>query len=303
MLTPSRFNPQLLRYFSAVVTHGSLSAAARHLHCVPSNVSARLRQLEEQLGSVLLERNGPQFTLTAAGERLLPHARQLDVLCSAAWQSVHLDTLQGRLRLGSMETTAAMRLPVVLARFHRHAPRVAMELETGSSAVLIERVLGHDLDAALVAGPLEHPRLIADEVWREELRLVLPADMRLPRRGDEVGLIVFPEGCHYRARLLNWAQESGLTVTGLQSYASVEAIIGCVAAGLGAGVLPASLLAAHPRGDQVLSHPLPVHLASSPTMLIRRRQAEAHPALDAWVEVLLGEHGVVEDPGSHKHAA
>lgn len=288
MLSANRFNPQLLRYFHAVVQHGSLSAASRQLNCVPSNVSARLRQLEEQLGSVLLERNGPQFTLTAAGERLLPHARQLDSLCAAAWHSVHLDTLQGRLRLGSMETTAAMRLPDVLARFHRHAPRVGVELQTGTSGALIDRMLNHELDAALVAGPVEHPRLQASEVWREELRLVLPPGAAAPVAGEELSLIVFPEGCHYRARLFNWVQEGGMTVRGLQSYASVEAILGCVAAGLGIGVLPASLLDAHPRGRQVTSLPLPVHLAVAPTVLIRRRGAEPHPALDAWVEVLLG---------------
>lgn len=286
MLAAKRFNPQLLRYFHAVVEHGSLSSAARQLNCVPSNVSARLRQLEEQLGSVLLERKGPQFTLTAAGERLLPHARQLDNLCAAAWQSVHLDTLQGRLRLGSMETTAAMRLPEVLATFHRHAPRVSVELVTGTSAALIDRVLNLELDAALVAGPLAHPRLLATEVWREELRLVLPPGAAVPGTGEEVSLIVFPEGCHYRARLLHWVQAAGLVVRGQQSYASVEAILGCVAAGLGMGVLPASLLEGHPRGRQVASHPLPPELAVSPTVLIRRRAAEPHPALDAWVEVL-----------------
>lgn len=292
MLSASRFNPHLLRYFHSVVELGSLSAAARRLNCVPSNVSARLRQLEEQLGCALLERRGQQVRLTAAGERLLPYARQLDSLCNAAWRSVHLDTLQGRLRLGSMETTAATRLPDVLARFHRHAPKVAMELETGTSALLIERVLGLELDAALVAGPFEHPRLLTDEVWQEELRLVLPLDAALPQRGDEVTLIVFPEGCHYRARLLNWAAECGLRVAGQQGYGSVEAILGCVAAGLGVGVLPASLLAAHPRGDQVASHRLPVHLGLSPTVLIRRRHAEPHPVLDAWGEVLFGGEGV-----------
>ncbi len=286
MLSATRFNPQLLRYFHAVAEHGSLSAASRQLNCVPSNVSARLRQLEEQLGSVLLERSGPQFKLTAAGERLLPHARQFDILCAAAWQSVHLDTLQGRLRLGSMETTAAMRLPDVLARFHRHAPRVAVELETGTSATLIERVLAHDLDAALVAGPLQHPRLSARAVWQEELRLVLPPDRAVPEAGEDVTLIAFPEGCHYRARLFEHAQDRGWRVRGQQSYASVEAILGCVAAGLGVGVLPAALLATHPRGGLVASHPLPAHLAASPTVLIRRRQAEPHPALDAWVAVL-----------------
>ena len=281
------FNPQLLRFFNAVARFGSLSAAARQLHCVPSNVSARLRQLEDQLGSVLLERNGPQVSLTAAGERLLPHARQLEALCNAAWRSVHLDTLQGRLRLGSMETTAAIRLPEVLARFHRHAPQVGVELTTGTSAALLDKVLNHELDAALVAGPVDHSRLTTREIWREELRLVLPPGAEPPARGSAVTLIVFPEGCHYRARLLAWATDRGLEVRALQSYGSVEAIIGCVAAGLGLGVLPASLLETHPRGRQVASHPLPPPLAAAPTVLVRRQGAEAHPALDAWEELLV----------------
>ena len=281
------FNPQLLRYFHAVASLGSLSAAARHLHCVPSNVSARLRQLEDQLGSVLLERKGPQIGLTAAGQRLLPHARQMESLCAAAWHSVHLDTLQGSLRLGSMETTAAIRLPEVLARFHQHAPRVSLELVTGTSAALIQRVLDHELDAALVAGPVDEPALFADEVWCEELRLVCAPGESLPAPGSAVTLIAFPEGCHYRARLRLWAQQQGLEVRAQQSYGSVEAILGCVAAGLGVGVLTASLLANHPRGAQVASFPLPAELAFSPTMLIRRRQLEAHPVLDAWRELLL----------------
>jgi len=286
-MPPARhFNPQLLRFFHAVAQFGSLSAAARQLHCVPSNVSARLRQLEDQLGSVLLERNGPQVSLTAAGERLLPHARQLEALCAAAWHSVHLDTLQGRLRLGAMETTAAIRLPEVLARFHRHAPQVGVELSTGTSAALVERVLGHELDAALVAGPVAHPRLVAREIWREELRLVLPPGTEPPARGSAATLIVFPEGCHYRTRLLTWAADRGLEIRAQQSYGSVEAIIGCVAAGLGLGVLPASLLESHPRGRQVASHPLPAHLAAAPTVLVRRHGAEPHPALDAWEELL-----------------
>lgn len=281
------FNPQLLRYFHAVVDCGSLSAASRRLHCVPSNVSARLRQLEDQLGSVLLERNGPQLSLTAAGERLLPHARQMEELCQAAWHSVHLDTLQGRLNLGSMETTAAIRLPGVLARFHRHAPQVSLELVTGTSADLIARVLARELDAALVAGPVDHPRLIGEEVWREELRLVSAPDAPLPKAGDRVSLIVFPQGCHYRARLRAWVDQRGLEVVSQQSYGSVEAIIGCVGAGLGIGVLPASLLESHPSGRQITSHPLPPELGITPTLLVRRGGGEARPALEAWRELLL----------------
>ena len=75
-----RLNPQLLRYFLAVAREGSLSAAGVRLHCVPSNVSARLRQLEQQLDIRLFQRQGQRLRVTAAGERLLPHAEHLEQL-------------------------------------------------------------------------------------------------------------------------------------------------------------------------------------------------------------------------------
>lgn len=110
-----RLNPYLLRHFLAISRAGSLSGAAKRLHCVPSNVSARLRQLEEQLGVSLFRRQAP-------------------------WG--------GELRLGSMETTAAVRLPEVLATFHREAPRVSLSLVAGPSQYLIQEVLAGRLDAA-----------------------------------------------------------------------------------------------------------------------------------------------------------
>ncbi len=83
-----RLNPQLLRYVLAVSRGGSLSGAARQLHCVPSSISARLRQLETRPGCPLFRRDGQQWVMTAEGERLMPHARQLEQLCQQAWQSV-----------------------------------------------------------------------------------------------------------------------------------------------------------------------------------------------------------------------
>ena len=89
MATWGRLNPYLLRHFLAISRAGSLSGAAKSLHCVPSNVSARLRQLEEQLGGSLFRRQAQRLSLTPAGERLLPHAEQLEQLCRQVWSCVH----------------------------------------------------------------------------------------------------------------------------------------------------------------------------------------------------------------------
>jgi len=285
-----RLNPQLLRHFLAVSRSGSLAGAAQQLHCVPSNVSARLRQLEGQLGVALFQRRAQRLALTPAGARLLPHAERLEQLCRAAWSSVQEDIWAGELRLGAMETTAAVRLPEVLAAFHRETPRLDLSLVTGPSAHLIGEVLDGRLDAALIGGPYAHPQLHGEALWQEELVLVLP-EGRTPDTlaGTPVTLLGFPSGCHYRERLERWTERHQLQVGARQSYGSIDAILGAAAAGMGIGLLPRSLLELHPRGRLVRWRPIEADLAAAPTLLVRRHDAVPHEALERLLELLRGQ--------------
>lgn len=282
-----RLNPQLLRHFLAVSRCGSLVAAAQELHCVPSNVSARLRQLEAQLGVALFQRQAQRLRLTAAGTRLLPHAEQLEQLCRAAWSSVQEDLWAGELRLGSMESTAAVRLPEVLAALHREAPRLDLSLVTGTSGHLLGEVLAGRLDAALIGGPHEDPRLHGEAIWHEELVLVLPEGLAPESLAQApVTLLGFPSGCHYRERLERWSERHRLQVGARQSYGSIDAILGAAAAGMGVGLLPRSLLELHPRGQLVRWRPIEADLAAAPTLLVRRRDTPVHAALERLLALL-----------------
>jgi DNA-binding transcriptional LysR family regulator len=110
------------------------------------------------------------MTLTAPGTRLQSYAQRLMALEAEARAAVRDDgDVRGTLRVGSMETTAALRLPDVLGRFHRSYPEVQLEVRTGPTAELLEHVLAHRLDCALVAGPIHHPDLAARAVFQEEL--------------------------------------------------------------------------------------------------------------------------------------
>ncbi|MDX1722106.1 MAG: LysR family transcriptional regulator [Pseudomonas sp.] len=282
-----RLNPHLLRHFLAVSRTGSLTAAAQQLHCVPSNVSARLRQLEEQLDVELFQRQAQRLHLTEAGKRLLPHAENLEQVCRQAWASVQSDLWAGDVCLGSMETTAAVRLPEVLAAFHQEAPRVNLTLITGTSADLIEEVLAGRMNAALIGGPYQHPRLISELLWPEELVLVLPVGLSPALLGQvPVTLLGFPNGCHYRARLERWCEQQALHVAARQSYGSIDAILAGIAGGMGIGLLPRSLLQAHPRARLVAWHAIDPVLADAPTMLVRSRDVAVPPALQRLLEVL-----------------
>jgi DNA-binding transcriptional LysR family regulator len=112
--------------------------------------------------------------------------------------------VRGILRIGSMETTAAVRLPELLARFYRAYPEVQIEVRTGPTAELLEHVLAHRLDGALVAGPIHHPDLLTRLAFREELVLVTAlGSTTMSERLAQGGLtvITFRQGCSYRQRL------------------------------------------------------------------------------------------------------
>ncbi len=142
-----------LRIFKAVVEEGGITRAAERLHRVQSNVTTRIKQLEDDLGVQLFLREGKRLHLSPAGRTLLPYAERLLDLAEDARASVLDAAPRGVFRLGAMESTAAVRLPGPLADYHGRYPEVTIELRTGNPGQLAALILAGDLDAALVAEP------------------------------------------------------------------------------------------------------------------------------------------------------
>src|SRR4051812_38540716 len=95
-----------LRIFKAVVEHGGVNRAAARLNRVPSNVTTRVRQLEEELGTKLFVRAGRRLALSAEGRRLLAYAEQLLRLSDEAEAAMRNGGPRGTLRLGALESTS-----------------------------------------------------------------------------------------------------------------------------------------------------------------------------------------------------
>jgi len=144
-----------LKIFKSVVEHGGINKAAARLHRVPSNVTTRIKQLEEQLGAKLFLRVGRRLALSAEGKLLLTYADQLLRLSSEAEAALRNGKPRGTLRIGALESTAASRLPPVLSRYHALYPEVLIELVTGTSGDLGWHVHKQDVEAAFVAEPLK----------------------------------------------------------------------------------------------------------------------------------------------------
>ena len=192
------------------------------------------------------------------------------------------------LRIGSLESTAATRLPPVLSRYHLAYPEVRLELVTGTSGALVEGCLSGDVEAAFVAEPFTAQGLETQPAFSEELVLIAPkgcAAIRGAKDAAHLPVLAFAAGCSYRLRLESWLGRAGVSPERVMEYGSYHAIVACVAAGSGIAVVPRSVIRALRPEREVRIHPLPKEIAASTTRLVWR-QGHRSAALDALRSLL-----------------
>jgi DNA-binding transcriptional LysR family regulator len=193
------------------------------------------------------------------------------------------------LEVGTLETTAALRLPSVLASFANAYPNVRLVVTTGTTCSLIEDVVECRLEGAFVAGPVDHPDLQQESLFREELVLVTPRSIRgiedLSSIND-LKTIVFRIGCSYRTRLENLLNKAGILVAQPLEFGSIEAILGCVAAGVGIALLPKGVVVQAWRDGRVAMHELDPEIAEVQTVFVRRADGYVSSALSAFLQIV-----------------
>ena len=277
-----------LRIFKSVVEHGGINKAAAKLHRVPSNVTTRIKQLEEQLGKKLFLRVGRQLALSAEGKLLLPYANQLLRLSGEAEAALRDGEPSGTLRIGALESTAASRLPPVLSRYHARHPDVQIELVTGTSGALVARVHKQDVEAAFVAEPYNADGLETQTAFVEDLVLITPRNSGTIRSPKDIGkrtVIAFSTGCSYRRRLEAWLDDGKVQPDKVIEFQSYHAIVACVAAGSGIAIVPRAVLELTRAGRNVTTTTLPARIAKTRTQLVWRR-AHQSVVLDAMKNLL-----------------
>ena len=196
-----------LEIFKTVVEQGGINKAAARLHRVPSNVTTRIKQLEEQLDTKLFARERGKLHLSAEGKILLTYADRLLRLSAEAEAALRSGKPRGTLRIGALESTSAAWLPPVLSRYHRLYPDVGIELVTGTSGALVNRLHEREIEAAFVTEPFNADGLEARFAFVEEIVLVTPKSyprIRSPKDIGKLTVIAFASGCSYRRRLETW---------------------------------------------------------------------------------------------------
>lgn len=278
-----------LRFFEAVGRLGVMTRAAEELRTVQSNVTARIRMLEHSLGTTLFERHSTGVTLTDAGRRLLPYARRVARLLDDAARAVRDDgTPRGPLTLGSLETTAALRLAPVLADYTTAYPQVELAIHPGTTCELVAAVQQGSIDGAFVCGPVLDPELQQRPMFREELAVLASVGTSSLEELIDAGnirLAVLRAGCSYRQRLEALLARRGVPAPRLMEFGTLETILACVAAGLGITLLPRSLLATSRFSERLSVLALSPSDASVETVFVGRRDAPISSALAAFLDL------------------
>ena len=276
-----------LRIFQAVVEEGGITRASRKLHRVQSNVTTRVKQLEEDLGTQLFIRDGKKMHLSPAGKTLLDYAERLLNLADEARNAVQDPRPQGMLRLGAMESTAAVRLPGPLTEYFRRYPDVDIQLCTGNPIELSAAILAGEIDAALVAEPAAPESFESVVTFEEDLVIAARKDHPPIDEHSAVPptMIAFEHGCPHRKRMEEWFEWRGAMPTNTIELSSYHAMFGCIVAGMGVALVPKSVLASFPERHRLSEHALPSGLDKFDTLLIWRR-GTVSPNVEALKAVL-----------------
>ncbi|MCP3404871.1 LysR family transcriptional regulator [Bradyrhizobium sp. CCGB01] len=226
---------ELLRSFVSVVEAGGFTRAGERVHRTQSTVSQQIKRLEEDVGQVLLHRDGKDVRPTEAGERLLSYARRLLTLAEEARDVLREPDSEGAIRLGIPEDFAAYRLAKLLGAFSRSHPGVRLDVRADQSKNLSRDLERSELDLALFKREAGAKGAIA--VWPERVHWVTSKSHPVDVNAPSVPLIGFPLGCLYRAGAIHALESAGRAWHMSYSSSSLAGIQAAVAAGMGLSIL------------------------------------------------------------------
>lgn len=280
-------NSNDLKIFEAAATLGSFTKAAEATFTVQSNVTARIKNLEDEFGAELFRRVSRKVVLTEAGETLLQYTKKIGRLLEDAKSDIQsAEKIGGTIRIGCIETTMALKVPEIIKGFAELYPNVELEFHSSMLPALIRDVLNYELDAAFVAAPINIPGLQQLVVRDEQLVIIAGGDvgkLSIVLKQEPLKIVVFGQGCFFRARLESWLGSKGILRYKSTVLNSIEGIINFVEAGLGISILPAEVVNQYYGNRNIKTFPVNKELATMTTLLIYRNNELPSKALNVFL--------------------
>lgn len=243
-----------LRLFARIAEEENLSRGARKAFLSPAAASARLKALEDQLGTRLFYRESKGLALTPAGERLLRHARVIERQFEhvrSEFEEFSKDSV-GHIRIFANTTAVTEFMPEVLARFMAERPAVTVDLQERLTRDIIRGVLDGSADLGIISGPLNSEGLEVVHFSTDKLVLATPVGHPLTKKKDvsfadtlEYEHVSLHEGSTLHAFLTDLVRDQRRKLQIRIQIRSFEAMCRMIEAGVGIGVVPLSAALRH----------------------------------------------------------
>jgi LysR family hydrogen peroxide-inducible transcriptional activator len=288
-----------LKYIVAVAETHHFGRASEHCFVSQPTLSGQIKKLEVELGVAIFERTNRSVEVTPVGEALLTHARlileQADVIQQLA--RAQQDPLSGPLRIGVIPTLSPYLVPLILLPLKKRHPQTQLVLSEELTNTLLERLCHHEIDAALLATPLEEQGLMSLTLFDEPFWVAYPRrhafsekeKITLPDLKQE-NLLLLAEGHCLAQQAMAVCQKERETQGELANLraSSLETLIQLVRAGFGITLVPAlALRGSSVTGSGVVAQPLAIANASRRIALVFRASFPRQSALQAVAEIIL----------------
>ncbi|PJR04109.1 LysR family transcriptional regulator [Avrilella dinanensis] len=278
-----------LKLFEAVALHGNFTKAAEAMFTVQSNVTARIKSLEEEFGAALFLRTSRKVELTSAGKTLLHYSKQIGNLIEEAKLSVgKSDIIKGHIKIGFLETTMALKGPGIVNEMANKFPLVDIDLISAMRDTLINDIMNYKLDAAFIPAPIYNEELEQIHIMDERIVAVTPIGIKSLNNlieQHQIKAIVFDQGCFFRARLEAWLISNNIMNYHKTVINSIEGVVNFIESGIGFSFLPEEIVSSFYSGKKIKTFPLPKEIGMVKTVLIYRKDNVSSPVLKAFLSL------------------
>ncbi|NOD93806.1 LysR family transcriptional regulator [Ruegeria sp. HKCCD4884] len=247
-----------LRYFEALATHGHFGKAAAASAISQPALSIQIKELEAIMGGPLVERAARETRLTALGEDVLSHGREILMRVEDLGNLVQSPSgpLSGRLRIGVIPTVAPYLLPSIIKALSQRFPQLTIEPKETITESVIREILDSRLDVGVVALPVSEPSLREFSLFNEDFLLVRPAqDASLPIPSSSqlrtMRLLLLEEGHCFRDQALSFCSIRNIEPQQIMEGSSLSTLVQMVGAGIGVTLIPEMAVGLETRSADV----------------------------------------------------
>jgi LysR family transcriptional regulator, nitrogen assimilation regulatory protein len=284
-----------LRYFVAIVDHGSLSRAARVLHIAQPALTQQLQQLEQELGARLLHRSAQGMLSTDAGRVFYEHAQAILKQVSDARSAVTQSTIRpsGTVALGLPQSiSGALALPLLTA-VRTHYPEISLQLTEELSGNLIEQLKSGRINLAVLFDDGQLTPFATTPLIEEEMLFITRAGSASSPGAVTLAQVaalplILPGLQHgVRPRIESVARLAGLSISQVTEINSVAILKSAILAGMGATILPAAPVLAEIELGTMTAHPIVAPAISRTVALCASKNIPLTNAADAVRRLVL----------------